>query len=88
MPGRLNSSQEPSEYHVRSEWVQSLFLLSLRSQLLLQGCLLPEAGEPKSEECEVWKRQIGLAGLLSWSRSHGPYNGHHCTSGPGHWGRM
>lgn len=38
-----------------------------RSQLFLQGCLLPEVGEPKSEECEGWKHQIRLAGLLSWA---------------------
>lgn len=36
-----------------------------RSQLLLQGRILPEVGEPKPEEREIWKHQIRLAGLLS-----------------------
>lgn len=62
--GRLRSSREPSTRGCLRVLTASL-LSRPRSQLLLQGQLLPEVGKPKSEEREVWKHQIRLAGLLS-----------------------
>lgn len=63
MAGDSQSSREPS---MSQDTVVTASPLSpARSQLLLQGCLLPEVGEPESEECEIRKHQIRLAGLLS-----------------------